>query len=144
MTIQCKEILRSLYLACKLLFRGSFRRQVNVNPHSLHRTLPSRKYVLGLSVIYSCLKRCSNMEFPKSSIFCDIAPCSRLKVSHSFGGTCRFHLQIRRISQARNQREAGIKQSLAYSSILKMEATYSSETSVGFQRTTRCYIPELL
>jgi hypothetical protein len=31
---------------------------------------------------------------------------------------------------------------LAYSSILKMEAVCSSETSVEFQRTTRRYIPE--
>jgi hypothetical protein len=31
---------------------------------------------------------------------------------------------------------------LAYSSILKMESTYSSETSVDFQRTTRRYVPE--
>jgi hypothetical protein len=31
---------------------------------------------------------------------------------------------------------------LAYSSTLKMEATCSSEMSLDFQRTTRCYIPE--
>jgi hypothetical protein len=31
---------------------------------------------------------------------------------------------------------------LAYSSTMKMEATYSSETSVDFQRTKRRYIPE--
>jgi hypothetical protein len=31
---------------------------------------------------------------------------------------------------------------LAYSSTLKMEAIYSSEASVNFQRTTRRYIPE--
>jgi hypothetical protein len=30
----------------------------------------------------------------------------------------------------------------AYSVTLKMEAIYSSETSVYFQRTTWCYIPE--
>jgi hypothetical protein len=30
---------------------------------------------------------------------------------------------------------------LAYSSTLKMEATYSSETSADFQRTTLLYIP---
>jgi hypothetical protein len=32
--------------------------------------------------------------------------------------------------------------SSAYSSTLKMEATYSSETLVDFQRTTQCHIPE--
>jgi hypothetical protein len=31
---------------------------------------------------------------------------------------------------------------LAYSTTLKMEAIYSSETSVDFQQTTRRYIPE--
>jgi hypothetical protein len=31
---------------------------------------------------------------------------------------------------------------LAYSSTLLMVVTYSSETSVDFQRTTRCYIPK--
>jgi hypothetical protein len=61
----------------------------------------------------------------KSSIFWDIMLCSK---------------------QARNQREAGSKQSsasvcfalvscMAYSSTLKMEAKCSSETSVDFQRT---------
>jgi hypothetical protein len=47
----------------------------------------------------------------KSSVFCDITPCSPLKVNQSFGGTCRLHLQDRRISQAKNQHETGSKQS---------------------------------
>jgi hypothetical protein len=38
--------------------------------------------------------------------------------------------------------KAGGKQSSAYSWTLKMEAICSSEISVGFQRTTRRYIPE--
>jgi hypothetical protein len=58
------------------------------------------------------------------------------------------------MSQATNQHEAGSKHSLqtatrfmlfsclAYSSILKMKATCSSETLADFQRTTRRYIPE--
>jgi hypothetical protein len=41
----------------------------------------------------------------KSSIFWDITPCSLLKVNRGFGGTYRHHLQGRRISLARNQRE---------------------------------------
>jgi hypothetical protein len=53
----------------------------------------------------------------KSSIFWDITPCSPLKVTGRFGGARR--LDGRRISQARNQREAGSKQA-----------------------TTRRYIPE--
>jgi ferredoxin-thioredoxin reductase catalytic subunit len=41
----------------------------------------------------------------KSSIFWDITPCSLLKINRRFGGTC-LHLQGRRISHARNQRES--------------------------------------
>jgi hypothetical protein len=37
-------------------------------------------------------------------------PCGPLKVNRCFGGTCRLRLQGRRISQARNQREAGGKE----------------------------------
>jgi hypothetical protein len=29
----------------------------------------------------------------KCSVFCDITPCSQLKVNRRFGGSCRFHLQ---------------------------------------------------
>jgi hypothetical protein len=36
----------------------------------------------------------------------------------------------------------GLMFSLAYSSTLRLEAKYSSETSVNFQRTTWRYIPE--
>jgi hypothetical protein len=42
----------------------------------------------------------------KFSIFWDITPCSPLKVDRRFGGTYRLHLQGRRISRARNQRES--------------------------------------
>jgi hypothetical protein len=67
--------------------------------------------------------------------FLVITGCSPLKASASFGGKYD-HLQGRRISQAKNQHEAGSKQSL------KMEATYSSETSAEFRQTTECYFPE--
>jgi hypothetical protein len=77
----------------------------------------------------------------KSFISWDIKPCSSLKLSRRFGGTCRLHLQGRRISQARNQHKAG-GFLLVYSSTLKRKATCSSETSVDFQRTTQHYIPE--
>jgi hypothetical protein len=43
----------------------------------------------------------------KSSIFWDITPCSPLGVNRRFEGICRLHFRGRRISQARNQREAG-------------------------------------
>jgi hypothetical protein len=41
----------------------------------------------------------------KSSIFRDITPFSLLKINGCFGGKCRFNLQGRRESQARNQAE---------------------------------------
>jgi hypothetical protein len=48
----------------------------------------------------------------KSSVFWDTMPCSLLKVNWRFGRTCHLHPQGQRISQARNQHEAGSKQSL--------------------------------
>jgi hypothetical protein len=64
----------------------------------------------------------------RSSVFWDITPCSPLKVNQNFGGTCRLHLQGRKISQARNQRDAGSKQdqyvylNLAYVGIISFKA----------------------
>jgi hypothetical protein len=89
----------------------------------------------------------------KSSIFWDLTPCSPLKVNIGFGETCRLHLQNRRISRSGKGRESKWQTELlpptftlvshsAYSSILKTEATCSSETSLDFQRTTRRFIPE--
>jgi hypothetical protein len=63
-----------------------------------------------------------------SSIFWDKTSCSPLKVNGLSGGTCRLHLQNRRMSQARNQREAGSKE--------------SSLHLQGSSETTRRYIPE--
>jgi hypothetical protein len=45
--------------------------------------------------------------YVKSSIFWDITPCSQLKVNRCLGGTYHLHLQGLKMSQARNQREAG-------------------------------------
>jgi hypothetical protein len=67
----------------------------------------------------------------KRFIFWNIMPCSPLKINGRFGETCRLHIQDQRISQARNQNEAGSKQSK-----LK-EAACSSETSLHFHWTTR-------
>jgi hypothetical protein len=78
-----------------------------------------------------------------SSILWDITPCSPLKANRPFGGTYRIHLQGRRISRVRNQRESrSLVSCSAYSSTLKIDAICSSETLVDFQRTTRRYIPE--
>jgi hypothetical protein len=60
----------------------------------------------------------------KSTIFWDITPCSPLKVNRRLGGTYRLHLQGRKISRARNQRES------------------RWQAEVNFQRTTRRYIAE--
>jgi hypothetical protein len=62
--------------------------------------------------------------------------CSPLKNNRCYGGTCHLHLQCRRISRARNQHEDDSKQTL------KMEAIYSYEVSVDFQRTTGRYISQ--
>jgi hypothetical protein len=72
----------------------------------------------------------------ENSIVWYITPYSPLKVNRRFRRTC--WLQVRRISQTRNQRK--IKR--GYSSTLMMEATFFSETSIEFKRTTRRYIPE--
>jgi hypothetical protein len=75
----------------------------------------------------------------KNFIFWDITPCSRLKVKPTFQ---------RNQGESCWQGEFSFPPSFtlvscwAYSSTLKMEATCSSETSVGFQRTTRHYFPE--
>jgi hypothetical protein len=58
----------------------------------------------------------------KSSILWDITPCSSLKINRRFRGACRL---------------PSLVSCLAYTSTLKMEAACASETSAGFQRTTR-------
>jgi hypothetical protein len=69
--------------------------------------------VFALTSIFIILalrdKFMQSSSISKSFVFWDITQCSPLKVSGRFGGTCRRHLQCRRISQARNQREAGGK-----------------------------------
>jgi hypothetical protein len=81
---------------------------------------------------------CSEHINIRSCIFWDIALCSTLKVDRRFGGT----------SQAINQRERDNKQGIAlisclvYSSTLKNEVKYTSETSVDFQRNIWSFIQE--
>jgi hypothetical protein len=62
----------------------------------------------------------------KSCIFWDIMLCIPLNETSPKAGSPAFRLVS----------------CVAYSSTLKMEATCSSETSVDFQQTTQCYIPE--
>jgi hypothetical protein len=66
----------------------------------------------------------------KSTIFWDITPCSPLTVRRNMSPTSACHPAFTLVSCS------------AYSSILKMEATCSFETSVDFQQTTRRYILE--
>jgi hypothetical protein len=68
-------------------------------------------------------------------MFWDTTPCSPLKVSRRFGGTCRLHLALLATCFY-----AGFLLSLFLT--LKTEATCSSETSFGIQQTAWCYIPE--
>jgi hypothetical protein len=68
----------------------------------------------------------------KSNIFCDITQCSPLKANRRFGDVA----SIFRVE------ELTLVSYLPYSSTLKMEATYSSETLGDFQQTRRRYIPE--
>jgi hypothetical protein len=100
-----------------------------------------KQHCVGFEVLTAVVKN--------SSTFLEITSCNPLKVNRRFGRTCRLHLQGRRISRARKQRERlclppafTLVPFSAYSPTLKMEATCSSETSVDFQRTTRSYIPE--
>jgi hypothetical protein len=80
----------------------------------------------------------------KNSIFWDIMQCNPLTVNRHFGGTCCFHLQGQRISQARKQALPAtcfmLVSCLAYSFTLKMEVTCPSEVSVDFQQTAWHYI----
>jgi hypothetical protein len=78
--------------------------------------------------------------FSQRSISLNITPWTPLKISWRFGGTLHLNLQRQRINQARSGRGALIATCftliycLAYSSIMKIEATCSSETSLDFQR----------
>jgi hypothetical protein len=75
----------------------------------------------------------------KSSVVRDITLSSLLEDNRYFGRTCRLHLHGQRISQARTQLNAcfTLVSGLAYSSTLKMEATFSSETSGHLEWTTQ-------
>jgi hypothetical protein len=76
------------------------------------------------------IARASTENDLKCTIFWDITPCSLLKIDRRFGGGLCLPPDFTLVSCS------------VYSSTLKMEATWSSEASVGFQRTSRHYIPE--
>jgi hypothetical protein len=62
-------------------------------------------------------------------------PCGPFEVSRGFGGICQNRCQAEPSAFT-------LVSCSAYSSTLKIEAAYSSETSVDFQRTARRYILE--
>jgi hypothetical protein len=82
----------------------------------------------------------------KSIIFWDITPGSPLNVNSRFGGTYRLHLQGRRNKFSKKLAGGNLLACWFFaeliSSIVKMEAICSTETSVDTQRTTRRHIPE--
>jgi hypothetical protein len=77
----------------------------------------------------------------KSTIFWNITPCSPLKVDRHFGGTRRLHDTTMKACGKQVSPAFMLICCSAYST-LKTEAICSSETSVDFQQTTWCYIPE--
>jgi hypothetical protein len=90
--------------------------------HYPKNTKPKAFQILGVSRYWVLSKKLINkptsktMYFQqlkkfKSSVFWNIMPCSRKEVNQYFRGMCHLHLQGQRISQARNQHEAGCKQS---------------------------------
>jgi hypothetical protein len=92
-------------------------------------------------VLYSTSRQLPSTSFPNHYLlFCDITPCSPFKVNRRFGVTYRLHLQGRKISQAKYQRESmwqaefwmlpafTLVSCLAYFSTLKMVAVCYPET----------------
>jgi hypothetical protein len=82
-------------------------------------TSPSSLFVSGLlTKIYR-----------KNSLFWNVTPHSLLKFSRRLGGTCRLHLQSRVALLATSFR---LVSCLAYSSVVKIEATCFFEASMDF------------
>jgi hypothetical protein len=81
----------------------------------------------------------------KIYIFWDITPCRPVKSTY----VSDYHVASIFRVEGKPRKELTLVAvrfeliyCLAYSSVLKMEPTYSSETSVNFHLTTRHYIPE--
>jgi hypothetical protein len=78
---------------------------------SIHSTILAFNYHITCSFTGSVVQSiCVGFQFlaavlMKNPIFWKITPCSLLKIIRCFGGTCCFHLQDRRVSQAGNQHE---------------------------------------
>jgi hypothetical protein len=61
---------------------------------------------MKMEAILSSEKLLNFYQIKTCTIIWDVTPCSPLNVNRRFGGTYRLHLQGRRISRARNQRES--------------------------------------
>jgi hypothetical protein len=86
----------------------------------------------------------------KSTIFCDIMPCSSLKANWHFRGTYRLHPQDRRISRANNKHKKRWQAAACFHAGFLLGLFLDPEDwgdmfrwNVSyFQRTTRYYIPD--
>jgi hypothetical protein len=76
----------------------------------------------------------------KSSILWDIKSFSPLRVNGSFGGKCHFHLQGRRISQARNQYESRWQAILAQLILRPEDAGDMFLRNVGYISESRTFL----
>jgi hypothetical protein len=72
----------------------------------------------------------------KSSLFWEMMSCSPMKVNWCFGGTCHFHIQGWRVSQARNQHDASSKKALLWRWLvpLKCPITFKGLHAVMYQK----------
>jgi hypothetical protein len=83
-------------------------------------------------------KNVNNIFIVKIYNFWDIRPCSSLKANRCFGWILRVHIQVWKLSQARNH--FIMVPCLAYSPTLKVEASCSFKNSVDFRQITWRYI----
>jgi hypothetical protein len=79
--------------------------KVDICPKSRMAAFPAQFCCLASRVTLMDLVSDHKYGQPKG-FFWDITPCSPLKFNRRFGRTCRLHLQGRKISQARNQRDS--------------------------------------
>jgi hypothetical protein len=72
--------------------------------------MPCHRHPLKKNCVLYCTIRGSHSD-SNCYVFWDITQCSPLRANGHFDGIYRLYFQSRRINQARNQREAGSKQS---------------------------------
>jgi hypothetical protein len=76
----------------------------------------------------------------KSSIFWDIMACSQLKSNRRFGGTCRLHIQARRICQARNLRESMRQDFIGVHWVISQKREFFVTTAVRTSNLCLCFL----